>query len=126
LLGSERMRVMLGNMREGVDMVVIDTPPLLAVSDAIPLQEQVSGTILVARMDHTSRDGVRKAMSYISTAGGNVLGLVATGIQLGGVGGRDAYGYGYGYTAETANGTGPNGRRLRLPFGRREKSGTKS
>src|SRR5215210_629245 len=126
LLGSERMRELLARLREEADMVVLDTPPLLAVSDAIPLQEQVSGTVLVARMDYTSRDGVRKAASYIATAGGNLLGFVATGVQLGGVGGLDAYGYGYGYTAESAeNGTSPNGRRARLPF-RRARSGSKS
>ena len=61
LLGSDRMRSLLARLREDADMVIIDTPPLLAVSDAIPLQEQVSGTVLVARMDYTSRDGVRKA-----------------------------------------------------------------
>src|SRR5439155_23839145 len=98
--------------------LIIDTPPLLAVSDAIPLQEQVSGTVLVARMDHTSRDGVGKAAAFISTAGGNLLGFVGTGIQLGGVAGYDAYAYGYGYAAEAAeNGASPNGRKLRLPFG---------
>jgi capsular exopolysaccharide synthesis family protein len=124
LLGSERMRSLLRELRGSADMVVIDTPPMLAVSDAIPLQEQVSGTVLVARVDQTSRDGIRKAVSFISTAGGKVLGFVATGIQLGGVGGLDAYGYGYGYTAE--NGAGPNGteRRLPLPFGRRERGET--
>jgi polysaccharide biosynthesis transport protein len=119
LLGSDAMRSLLAQLRDEADIVVIDTPPLLAVSDAIPLQEQVSGTVLVARVDQTSRDGVRKAISFISTAGGNLLGFVATGVQLGGVGGIDAYGYGYGYAAE--NGTSPNGRSRRL-FGRREKT----
>jgi Mrp family chromosome partitioning ATPase len=104
--------------------VVLDTPPLLAVSDAIPLQEQVSGTVLVARMDHTGRDGVRKGSAFISTAGGNLLGFVATGVQLGGVGGH-AYAYGYGYTAEgTENGTGPDGGGWRFPLGRRERTGS--
>jgi tyrosine-protein kinase len=121
LLGSDRMRSLLAHLREEADMVIIDTPPLLAVSDAIPLQEQVSGTVVVARMDYTSRDGVRKAGAFISTAGGSVLGLVATGVQIGGVGGY-AYAYGYGYTAE--NGAGPNGSGRRFPFGRRLRSGS--
>lgn len=126
LLGSERMRELLAKLSESVDMLVIDTPPLLAVSDGIPLQEQVSGTVVVARMDHTSRDGVRKAASYISSAGGNLLGLVATGVQLGGVGGYEAYGYGFGYAADSAeNGSSPNGAsKLRLPFGQRAGSGS--
>jgi receptor protein-tyrosine kinase len=122
LLGSDRMRALLEGLGEKLDMVIIDTPPLLAVSDAIPLQQQVSGTVLVARMDHTSRDGVRKADSMISTAGGNLLGFVATGIELGGVAGVDAYGYGYGYAPEPAeNGAGPNGGRPRR-FGRRSRT----
>src|SRR6266480_381574 len=117
LLGSGRMRELLATLGENVDMVIIDTPPILAVSDAIPLQEQVSGTVLVARVDHTSRDGVRKACAYISSAAGNLIGFVATGVQLGGVGGLDAYGYGYGYAAEGAeNGASPNGHGPRLPF----------
>src|SRR5262245_5840419 len=101
LLGSVRMRELLARLSEDADMVVLDTPPLLAVSDAIPLQEQVSGSVLVARIDQTRRDGIRRSAAYISTAGGNLLGFVATGIQLGGVGGYAAYDYGYGYTAET-------------------------
>jgi capsular exopolysaccharide synthesis family protein len=126
LLGSDRMRELLAKLSESADMVIVDTPPILSVSDAIPLQEQVSGTVLVTRMDHTSRDGVRKAINYISSAGGNLLGFVATGVQLGGVGGYDAYGYGFGYGAEgVENGAGPNGdRKLRLPFGRGERSGS--
>jgi capsular exopolysaccharide synthesis family protein len=120
LLGSGRMRAIIGSLREDSDMIVFDTPPLLAVSDAIPLQEQVSGTVLVARMDHTTRDGVRKAISYIKSAGGNLLGFVATGVQLGGVGGLDTYGYGYGYGAENGASGNGTGRRLPLPFGRRE------
>lgn len=124
LLGSDRLRALLARLSEGVDMVIIDTPPLLAVSDAIPLQEQVSGTVLVARVDQTSRDGIRKAISYISTAGGNLLGFVATGIQLGGVGGMDAYGYGYGYTAENGASVNGSGSRLPLPFRRRTRGET--
>jgi capsular exopolysaccharide synthesis family protein len=125
LLGSDRMRSLLAQLREEADMVVIDTPPLLAVSDAIPLQEQVSGTVLVARMDHTTRDAVRKASALISTAGGRLLGFVGTGVQVGGVGGYDAYGYGHGYTVE--NGAGTNGKKAGLPGAlRRLRSGSGS
>ena len=124
LLGSDAMRMLLSQLTEDADMVIIDTPPLLPVSDAIPLQEQVSGTVLVARMDQTRRDGVRRAGSLVTTAGGNLLGLVATGVQVGGVGGGDyAYGYGYGYTAENGAGTNGGGRR-RSALGRLLGSGS--
>ena len=127
LLGSGRMRELFATLQEGSDMVIIDTPPLLAVSDSIPLQQQVSGTILVARIDATSRDAVRKAAAFISSASGNLLGFVATGVQLGGVGGLDTYGYGYGYAAETAeNGASRNGAKGRIPLrlGRGSRSGS--
>ena len=106
---------------EDADMVIIDTPPLLAVSDAIPLQEQVSGTVLVARMDHTSRDGVRKAGSFISTP---VEPARLRRHRRPGRRRRGYYAYGYGYTAE--NGAGPNGSGRRFPFGRLRSGSTKS
>jgi capsular exopolysaccharide synthesis family protein len=125
LLGSDRLRAVLAKLSDSVEMVIIDTPPLLAVSDAIPLQEQVSGTVLIARMDSTSRDGVRKASAVISSAGGNLLGFVATGVRTGGIAGHDTYDYGYGYAPEVAeNGAGPDGAGRRFPFGRRARSGS--
>jgi capsular exopolysaccharide synthesis family protein len=94
LLASQAMRDLLTRLAEQVDTVVIDTPPLLSVSDALPLMDQV-GTVLLARMDRTSRDDLYKASELISNARGQLLGLVATGIQLGGVYGYRGYGYGY-------------------------------
>jgi capsular exopolysaccharide synthesis family protein len=96
LLSSRRMGSLLAALSEQVDMVVIDTPPLLAVSDAVPLLERVSGTVLVAKVDSTSRDALRRMRQVIDTARGNVLGAVATGSGKSGL-----YGYGgYYYGAE--------------------------
>ena len=53
LLGSQRMRLLLAELSGQVDMVVIDTPGLLAVSDAIPLFNQVAGSVLVSRLGRT-------------------------------------------------------------------------
>ena len=116
LLGSQRMRSLLAELAEQVDMVVIDTPGLLAVSDAIPLFNQVAGSVIVSRLNRTPRDAVRRAKQVIDSAGGTVLGSVATGAHAGGVYGY--YGY-YGYyggengrdEAESSNGSG----RLRKP-----------
>jgi tyrosine-protein kinase len=91
LLGSQRMRSLLAELSEQVDMVIIDTPGLLAVSDAIPLFNQVVGSVIVSRLDRTPKDALRRAKQVITSAGGAVLGSVATGAQAGG-----AYGY-YGY-----------------------------
>jgi capsular exopolysaccharide synthesis family protein len=122
LLGSQKMRTLLAELSERVDIVIIDTPPLLSVSDAIPLLDQVSGTVLVARLDHTSRDGLRRTRQLISTAGGHMLGVAATGSRGGQLYGYDGYGYGYGYeTAVAANGTQDETAKRRIPLpGRRQ------
>lgn len=91
LLGSQRMRSLLAELSERADVVVIDTPALLAVSDAMPLVNQAAGAVLVARMNVTTREAARRAEKVVKAAGGSVLGAVATGVRDGGV-----YGY-YGY-----------------------------
>jgi len=113
LLGSERMRLLLSQLSEEVDVVLIDTPGLLAVSDAIPLINQAAGSLVVARLDRTARDAVQRTNQVIAAAGGTVLGSVVTGAHAGGIYGY--YGY-YGYPAygedddrdgtESSNGAG--------------------
>jgi Mrp family chromosome partitioning ATPase len=100
LLGSKRMRSVAAELAERAEIVVIDTPPILSVSDAIPLLKRVSGIVLVTRVDYTSRDAIKRAREVIASAGGNLLGVVATGTQPGGLYGHDEYGYGAGYEAD--------------------------
>lgn len=91
LLDSATMRSVLDELSTSADVVLIDTPPLLSVSDAIPLFEQASGALLVARVDHTDRDDLIRARHMISAAGGTVLGAVATGTRSGHTYYGDAY-----------------------------------
>jgi succinoglycan biosynthesis transport protein ExoP len=88
LLGSDRMKSALGEATEQVDVVVIDTPAALVVSDVIPLLAQASGVLLVARINHTNRDHLVRATRMIDSARGSVVGVVATGARL-------PAGYGY-------------------------------
>lgn len=104
LLSSQRMRSLLAELSEQADVVVIDTPALLAVSDAMPLINQAVGALLVARMHQTSGDALRRADQVIGSAGGSVLGTVATGVR----GGDDVYGY-YGYYGARPGESAPPG-----------------
>lgn len=124
LLGSQRMRDLIAELTEQVDMIVVDTPGLLAVSDAMPLFRQATGSLVVSRLGRTPKDAALRAAQVIRSAGGNVLGGVATGAHAGsGYGYYGYYGY-YGSYAEKGNGAeGAEGaRRLRRlasgPFGR--------
>jgi tyrosine-protein kinase len=93
MLGSARMSTILAELSELSDLVLIDSAPVLIVSDAFPLFEQVAGIVGVARLEQTPREAVTRAIDVASTAGGRVLGMVATGAKQPG----DGYGYGYGY-----------------------------
>ena len=85
LLGSERMRAVLDELSQKSEVVILDTPPLLVVSDAIPILEGVSGVVLVARQDRSSTDALRRAIKLIASANGTLLGLAVTGAQTRGV-----------------------------------------
>lgn len=104
LLGSQRMRMLISELSEQVDVVLIDTPGLLACSDAIPLFNQVSGTVIVARLNRTPQDVVRRTRQVVTSAGGSVLGSVATGAHTGGIYGY--YGYYGGYYGYGGGGNG--------------------
>jgi capsular exopolysaccharide synthesis family protein len=92
MLGSARMSTILAELSEMSDLVVIDSAPVLVVSDAFPLFEQVAGIVGVSRLEQTPREAISRAISVASSAGGRVLGMVATGAKQPG----DGYGYGYG------------------------------
>ena len=98
LISSLRMRSLLLQLSTRVDLVIIDTPPALVVGDAIPLLQQVSGAILVARLGRTTTDAIQRLSMVISTAGAKLLGVVATGAKHGGLYDYGPYGR-YGYAA---------------------------
>jgi len=93
MLGSGRMSRVLAELAEISDLVLIDTAPVLVVSDAFPLFDQVAGIVAVARLEQTPREAITRAIDVASTAGGRILGMVAAGSR----GGGESYGYGYGY-----------------------------
>jgi Mrp family chromosome partitioning ATPase len=98
--------MLLAELSEQVDMVMVDTPGLLACSDAIPLFNQVSGSVIVARLNRTPQDVVRRTKQVITSAGGTVLGSVATGARTGGIYGYHSY---YGYYGYYGSENGTNG-----------------
>ncbi len=62
LLGSTRMRELLAQLLAQADIVVIDTPPVTAVSDAAIISSQADGVLLVLDAGHTRREVARRAV----------------------------------------------------------------
>jgi receptor protein-tyrosine kinase len=98
------MAAIFEELGKSSDLVIIDTPPLLVVSDAFGLLERVSGAIGVARVDQTPREAVARMAEVTRTVGARLLGMAATG---GGLGHGYGYGYGYGYGAAPAAAAAP-------------------
>jgi non-specific protein-tyrosine kinase len=92
LLGSQRMRAVLEHLRKSADLVIFDSPPLQAVTDAAVLSAFVDGTLLVVRAGHSKRGPVRNARETLTRAGANVLGVVLNGVAVK----ESAYYAGYG------------------------------
>ena len=70
------MKALLKATTSSYDMVLIDSPPVLPVTDAAVLGRQVDGALIVAGMDRIHRPQLRDALESLETAGCTVLGLV--------------------------------------------------
>ncbi len=82
LLTSARLRALLDQARAEYEYVIIDTPPVVAVSDALWLAPAADAAILVARADRTRLDALRRAIAAIDGTPAPVLGVVLNGVAL--------------------------------------------
>lgn len=76
LLGSRPFEELLGRLAAGADIVLLDAPPIIAVSDAAVLASKVDGVILVINAGKTRRDLARRAKSLLEKVNARVLGVV--------------------------------------------------
>jgi polysaccharide biosynthesis transport protein len=94
LLASAAAQKLIHDLGRAFDFVVIDSPPLLPVTDATALALQSDGAILVTRYGYTRRDEVGRAATNLETVGAALLGVVMGVVPTSG---RDVARYGYDY-----------------------------
>jgi len=82
LLGSQRMDRVLTVLKERADMVLLDAPPVVAVSDAAILATKVDGVLLVVSAGQTRRDSVQAAKAKLEKVNANLIGAVLTNVPL--------------------------------------------
>jgi capsular exopolysaccharide synthesis family protein len=82
LLNGASMQRLLKEARDEFDFVLVDTPPLLAVSDPCVIAPHTDGLVLVVRMNKNRHDEVRRARETLLTHGIKVLGVVANGVEV--------------------------------------------
>lgn len=82
LLGSDGMRDLIRRLSEMYDLVVLDTPPLLAVSDALVMVREVDRTIFVVRWEKTRRETAMAGLKQAIEAGAHLAGTVLTQVDV--------------------------------------------
>jgi succinoglycan biosynthesis transport protein ExoP len=107
LLSSERMREGLKLLKENFDYIIIDSPPVLSVTDARIIGSMVEGVILVVKGGETPREAVIRTKQLLQEVHANIIGMLLNNVDI-----RSAdfnltkyqyYGYGYGYGKKNAD-----------------------
>jgi capsular exopolysaccharide synthesis family protein len=110
VLNGDQARAIFGRLREQFDLVLIDSPPVLPVTDAAILSQYADATLMLAAADQTRRADLHRAAEKLDQVGATILGIVLNKVTK--QTSRE-YGYGYGYTYGY-------GRHEYRPFRRRE------
>jgi succinoglycan biosynthesis transport protein ExoP len=76
LLGSQRLRDILDDLTKKADVVIVDSPPVLPVTDAAILAQAVDGVLLVIDAGETDRDAARQAAESLEQVGAQLIGVV--------------------------------------------------
>lgn len=97
LLSQEYLKILIDNLKKDYDYVLIDTPPIHIMDDAIIISEYVDSSILVVKQDYLSVDKIYEALDQLAVVNQHILGCIINQSNLGGITKRYGYGYGYGY-----------------------------
>ncbi|GAB3920800.1 hypothetical protein GCM10027613_27320 [Microlunatus endophyticus] len=101
LLGSSRMEDLLAKLRAEYDIVLIDTPPLLPVTDAAVISVKVDGVVMIARYGRTKKPAIAHAIGALNAVDAHVVGVVINRVPR--KRRRDGYNY---YRAQGKSGSG--------------------
>jgi capsular exopolysaccharide synthesis family protein len=96
LLGSHRMQHLIEVLAQAADIVIFDSPPVLAVTDAVVLGRQVDGVLVVADAGNTREHALAQATAELQKTGANVLGVALNRLDTR----RGGYYYYYYYSDE--------------------------
>ena len=107
LLGSESMEKLISKLKEEYDYILIDTPPVTVVTDAVALSSYVSGIMLIVREGFTNYESIDQALSLLNIAKAKLIGFFINDIDAMSMNyGSYRSGYGKGYKSKYDNGYG--------------------
>ncbi len=91
IFGSQQMQTLMSHLRENYDFVVIDTAPLLAVTETRTLAADADAVVLLAKWDKTHRKAIKAALNILISARAPVAGIVLNVVDMDA---QERYGYG--------------------------------
>ena len=105
LLEHHRLHELVKDVSDQYDIIIVDTPPVLAVTDAAIIGKFVSNSLLICRFDKTTQREVTHATQRLEQTGTKITGTVLNGVEKRfanyyGYGGNYGYGYGYNYKSD--------------------------
>ena len=100
LLDSERMDILISKMKEEFEVVIIDAPPVLVVTDALILAGKVDKVVLVAAMNETNKNFVLESKNALDKVNAKLAGVILNKAKIDK---KSYYKYGYGkYYSESS------------------------
>jgi succinoglycan biosynthesis transport protein ExoP len=104
MLGSKTMNDLIEKLKDTYTHIVIDSPPLLSVTDGVVLARESDAVVLIVRHGKSSKHVIRRARDLLLRAGAPLTGIVLNAVDLNS---PEYYGY-YGYTGYSYAGVDPN------------------
>lgn len=106
LLHHSRLESLIAEIQHDYDLIIFDTPPVLAVTDALIVGQKTGNTLLVCRFEKSTTREIKHASERLLSSGSTVTGAVLNGVEKRvanyyGYGGYYGYGYGYSYASDT-------------------------
>ena len=96
LIGSQRFRDFLNSLKEHFDLILVDSPPVMAVTDAAIAAHAANGVVFVVGAEMTSRNAARAAVEVLEQGRAHLVGAVLNRVELE----RNAYYYSHYYRRE--------------------------
>lgn len=93
LMGGSQMELLLAELERRFDFIVMDSPPCIAVTDAVVLGHKIDGVIFVIKQESTTKEAAREALRRLSDIRERLLGCVINQVDID----RNTYGYKYYY-----------------------------
>ncbi len=113
LLGSKAMKNCIGELKKQFDVILFDSPPIMAVTDAAVLSSEVDGVILVVKAGQTNRNAVLRSFEILKNIPNRILGALLNVVNVEGIYGSYYYYY-YHYYYYGKDGTKKSAHRKKM------------